>query len=961
MKKFYGLMLFFLMSLSLMATTVNVSYSVNPTTFNETDPITITFTGIDESQFGVSSNHLLYLWAWSFDKATNTTQDAPSNGGNFNAATTAVLTYSGTPGTYTYTMSPSVAAFYARTGLAKIGFLVKNANGSTQSQDILLPVGAFQMTLTQPVAGSTNFVNANSVQNIMASTPTTANWQLQANGSVVTTVNNATTFNYNYTVTTDATMVLTATNTANSADVKSATFNYAVNTPVVSAAIPSYMQQGITYKPGDPTTVGLALYAPLKNFVNVIGSFNNWTVSSQYQMKRDTANPDLFWIEITGLTPKQVYTFQYRTSDGVKVADPYSPLVLSPDDDPGIPASTYPNMPVYPAGQQYDVSVIQTGMPSYNWQVTNFTKPAKGNLIVYEVLTRDFTANSLSTPGNFVPGTFQGVIDNLDYIKGLNVNAIELMPVMEFDGNSSWGYNPGFHYALDKAYGPPEKLKELIDKAHQKGIAVILDIALNHATGRSPLERMWSTSTTGGYGDVAANNPYFNQVAMSGYNVFYQFNKQSVPYQYYVNRVLKQWIQEYQIDGFRWDLTKGFTQNCPPSVGNQDQCTDGYQQDRVDVLKKFADYQWADDPNSIVIFEHLGTDAEQQQWANYRIDEGKGVILWDKLTTQYNQNTMGYADNSNFNQVNFENHGYTGRRDESYAESHDEERLMYKNEQFGNASGSYNVKTVATALKRQQALGAVLLAVPGPKQIWQFGELGYDISINQCYDGTVKTDGSCKLDPKPSALALGFQSDFSRKALYQAWAKILQIRLSNEVFNTRTFTVESGNLMPRIYIWNDNLPASSLKNVVILANFDVVAQNIVPDFPYAGQWYNLMNNSSFQVTNTSTPITLQPGEFRIFGNAQANLATDEVSTDSNAVFVQVIQNPIQSGRIQLRYRNAKGGVLNMFDLAGHLVKSVKTTQDSGDQEISAGSLSSGMYLIQLKSNKGTSVTKAIIP
>jgi 1,4-alpha-glucan branching enzyme len=75
------------------------------------------------------------------------------------------------------------------------------------------------------------------------------------------------------------------------------------------------------------------LYAPFKSYVHVIGSFNNWQVSSNYLMKRDTNNP-IYWIEITGLTPQQVYTFQYRTSDGVKVADPYSTLVLSPDDDP---------------------------------------------------------------------------------------------------------------------------------------------------------------------------------------------------------------------------------------------------------------------------------------------------------------------------------------------------------------------------------------------------------------------------------------------------------------------------------------------------------------------------------------------------------------------------------------------------------------------------------------------------
>ena len=146
--------------------------------------------------------------------------------------------------------------------------------------------------------------------------------------------------------------------------------------------------------------------------------------------------------------------------------------------------------------------------------------------------------------------------------------------------------------------------------------------------------------------------------------------------------------------GFRWDLTKGFTQNCTASDQN---CTNAYQQDRVDVLKLYADKQWSFDPSSYVIFEHLGTDTEEQQWANYRIGEGKGVITWDNLNYAYYQNTMGFATGSNINRADYENHGFTERRNKTYGESHDEERLMYKNLTSGNTNGTYNVKTLSTA------------------------------------------------------------------------------------------------------------------------------------------------------------------------------------------------------------------------------------------------------------------------
>jgi len=936
MRIFYNLIAFFIAIITY-AQTQTVTYSISPATFNEDESITITFNGssINESTWGVSNN-ALYLWAWSYDINDTNSIDCPTNGTWASSNEANRLTYNSGNDTYSITFVPKT--FYNRTGIGRIGFLLKTKTGNGQSQDIYSEVGKFQFVTTTPKNGSVNFISSGSNYPISYSTSLAANFVVKANGNQIYSANNVTSMFTPYNVTVDSQMEVIATSVLDGT-VLTSKFSISPTPSVQTAAIPSYIRQGINYDPNDPTKVGLALYAPFKSYVHVIGSFNNWQVSSNYLMKRDTNNSNLYWIEITGLTPQQVYTFQYRTSDGVKVADPYSTLVLSPDDDPWISSTTYPGLPAYPAGQQYDVSVIQTAKPAYNWTVTNFQKPAKQNLIVYEALVRDFTAQQ----------NWQSMIDKIPYIKGLNVNAIELMPVMEFDGNNSWGYNPGFHLALDKAYGTPEKFKEFIDKCHQNGIAVILDVALNHATGRSPLERLWSTSTTGGYGDVASNNPYFNQIAKHSYGVFYDFNHSKAETRYYVNRVLEQWISEYKIDGFRWDLTKGFTQNCSPS---DDACTNAYQQDRVDVLKLYSDYQWSFDPTSYVIFEHLGTDGEEQQWANYRINEGKGVMLWDNQTGPYGQNTMGYDTNSNFNRIDFENHGFAERRGVGYGESHDEERLMFKNLNYGNGS----VKTLATALERQKAYGAVFLTVPGPKMIWQFGELGYEFSINRCENGTISND--CRTSPKPVAFTLGYDTDASRKAIYDTWAKILAIRLSSQVFDTTTFTVESGNLLPRIFIWNDALPSTSLKNVVVVANFTTTAQTVTPSFPYSGTWYNLMDNTSMSAS-PSTTVVLQPGEFRIFGN-QTALATDETKIDANKTSLQIVQNPSTDGTLKIRYNKAKNGQINLYDLNGKLIKTFELKSAKGEETFSVSNIKSGVYMVQLKSEEGLAVSKLIV-
>ncbi|WP_370896554.1 alpha-amylase family glycosyl hydrolase [Chryseobacterium gossypii] len=926
-----------------------ISYTITPNPFNETDQITLSVPGtqIDESAWGISNN-AVYIWSWSLDTNYSNSQDCPTNGTWNNSDDANKLNYDQTTDTYSLTFTPTT--FFNRTGIGRFGFLLKDKTGSHQTTpDIFVNVGVLNLSLTNPAANSLTSVPAGNSINITASTNVSATFQLKANGTLVnSTVTPSTSYSYNYTVTADASMELVATDTGSNS--KSVVFTLQVPRNVVSEAIPGWIKPGINYNPTDNTKVGLALYAPFKNFVHVIGSFNNWIVDDNYLMKRDTTNPDLYWIELSGLTPQQLYTFQYRTNDLKKVADPFSPQILSSYDDQWISASTYPNLPAFPAGQDFEVSMFKTGQTPYNWQVTNFQRPAKEDLVVYELLLRDFTQEK----------NWQSLINKITYLKGLNINAVELLPIMEFEGNLSWGYNTSFHYALDKAYGTPEKFKEFVDICHQNGIAVILDIAFNHATGRSPLVRLWNIDPDGdGYGGVAANNPYFNQVPKHSYNVFNDFNHTSTATRYYVERCLQQWLSEYHIDGFRWDLTKGFTQSCSE---NDEACTNAYQQDRVDILKYYADKQWAIDPNSYMIFEHLGTDAEEQQWANYRIAEGKGVMLWNKQTDPYNQNTMGYKENSNYDRMNHALHGFTNMSGIGYGESHDEERLMYKNLAYGAVNGSYDVKNLGTALDRMKTFGATFFTIPGPKMIWQFGELGYDFSINRCPDGSINS--GCRTDEKPVAFALGYDADTARKAVYDTWAQIINIRNTYPVFKSKTYSVESNNLVndpdgliTRIYVY-DNSITNGVKNVVVLANYNTSARDVVPYFPYTGQWQNLINNAVSNITSTTAPITLQPGEFRIFGNYAGSLSVADENA-ANRLSVQIADNPVKDGFVQFIYHKARNGAIEIYDMGGRKMDSIKLEKEDGAYELKV-SYPPGTYLVHLRADNGIAIQKMII-
>ena len=203
--------------------------------------------------------------------------------------------------------------------------------------------------------------------------------------------------------------------------------------------------------------------------------------------------------------------------------------------------------------------------------------------MVYELLIRDFTAEH----------SYQSLIDSLQYLKNIGINAIELMPVNEFDGNESWGYNPSFYFAPDKYYGTKNKLKEFIDKCHQNGIAVILDVVYNHCTGNAPQAKMyWDAANN----RPAPNNPWLNVTAPHPYSVFNDFNHTSTATQYLVSRSLNFWVDEYRVDGYRLDLGKGFTQTVTNTT-----TVENYDASRVANLKRYYDAVVPTHPNTYMI------------------------------------------------------------------------------------------------------------------------------------------------------------------------------------------------------------------------------------------------------------------------------------------------------------------------------------------------------------------------
>jgi glycosidase len=725
-----------------------------------------------------------------------------------------------------HTITIDIDQFYgfpAGTNVLQLAFVFRNANGTIvgraeDGSDIyydIYPVNAGLLaSFFHPSANT--ILDLNQQLQISAAANQLATLTLKEDGQVLQTLSGSNQLNYNLTATNPGTHLLEFVADNGTEQIVDSAY-YTVNPIVIPQDAPySNLVNGINYI--NDTTVVLQLFAPEKDHIYVIGDFNSWTPTTNYHMNLATNNTT-WWIELTGLTPGQKYGYQYFIDGTMRLADPMSPLILDPNNDNNISALTNPNPHPYPSGLTTGfVTVMQPGAVDYSWQHSSFSSPEKKDLVIYELLVRDFVAKR----------NYQTLIDTLDYLSKLGINAIELMPPGEFENNESWGYNPSFHMALDKYYGTPEKFKEFVDSCHGRGIAVIVDMVLNHAFGQNPMVNMyWDAANN----RPAANSPWFNAICPhEPYCWGYDFDHTRIATQDYIDQVNRYWIETYHVDGFRFDYTKGFVNN-----GNS------YSMERINLLKRMADEIWAYKPNAYVILEHWCDNSEEQQLADY------GMMLWGNVTHGYQEALMGFPTSSNISSGIYSNRGWSVPHLVSYAESHDEERTMFKALTFGsNTIATHNVRDLYTALGRAQALGVILLTQPGPRMLWQFQELGYDISI----------DVPCRICNKP--ILWNYYTQARRRQLYDVYAATLALRNNYETFRSLSFQYNLTGAVKRV-----NMNHSTM-NGVSMANFATTTQSGIPNFQHAGWWYEYFSGDSLFVTNALEPISLQAGAYRIY-------------------------------------------------------------------------------------------------
>lgn len=797
-----------------------------------------------------------------------------------------------------------------------LDFVFRTADKNTQTADLFLPVqeSGLQVAINSDVNGTVISGETGYVEFTVYSTEP-ADITLSVNGQSIASASNTNQLQQAYTFTSPGDYTVTATATAGGETVKDElVFHY------LGAA------QQVNYPGGTPImgpvanadgTVTFCFGAPEKEHVVLMGSWNDFAYSpDQVMAYQDTENGRYFWTTVSGLDPDKMYTYFFVIDGGeYMVGDPYARLVLDPYNDKYLDTSAFTGLPEYPEaavnGLKVPVAVYQGNMNNYNWVVEDFVGPDPSNLIIYELLFRDFTGTEGKSRGD---GTVKLAIEKIPYLKQLGVNAIELLPIMEFNGNISWGYNPNFYFAVDKAYGTPDDYKEFIDICHQNGMAVILDMVFNQSDGLHPWYQMYNI----------ANNPFYNMNAPHAYSVLNDWNQGTPMVQEQWKDVIEYWMKEYKFDGFRFDLVKGLGLNSS-YPNNGDSGTNQYNESRVAEMAYLNSVIRGVNENGYCINENLAGAKEENEMAE------DGELNWANVNNAACQFAMGYSSDSNMNRLYAPRDGNRlWGSTVSYLESHDEQRLAYKQDQWGVDGVKGNE---AVSMQRCGSAAAQMILSPGAHMIWQFSEMGNA-------QNTKNDNGGNNTDPK--IVNWDLLDNQYHRGLYDTYCQLISIRNENpELFaEDAEFTIQCNSSDWANGRWLYSV--SKTKELYTLINPNVTGELTITNVPF-----NMADGTNYRIIaksyGSNPSFNASAGTVTVPANCFVSIANSN-TTGIESIEAEGVQESLRArggyGEVVIDYT---AGVATVYSLDGRQVGQV-----NGSGSVNAAS---GVYIV--KSGKDT--------
>jgi 1,4-alpha-glucan branching enzyme len=659
----------------------------------------------------------------------------------------------------------------------------------------------------------------------------------------------------------------------------------------------------------------LAVYAPAQPVMQVIVTAPGETgeVSNAIVMKRDSEQSDIWWTELD-LSFGQ-YDYEYLLINGSRLPDPFTRRLSNGKTRVEIGAG--------------GVSTAD----DYNWQSNDYIRSSLDTLIIYELHVDDFAAQGSGQ------GTFHDVIIRLDHLRELGINAIELMPITEFPGGRSWGYNPEIMSSVEGTYGTPENFKQLVDEAHSRNMAVILDLVWNHATSSTPLWQIQPNNDLNPYFKNSNDlNPNENEGTW-GMLDFDHFNEKTIEY---INEVHRIWLEEYRIDGFRFDATR--------FVGwdlNQPQYGLPAWTSAIDEL----------DSNVYQIAEHLPSDP----WLvnNTKLTSSWHDSFHDRLidhifssigTMTAMRQIIGLYEYSNWGTP------YADlTQSVKYMVSHDEQSLIQEMVEFDGVS-------LSQAREIDKFYASLLFTAQGIPMIWQGQEFGFQ-------SGWLDNNGNGnwdeeKLSYRPVDWSL-LDSEEGQSHLNH-YSRLARFRKTNPAFSKGTFydlwRYDAERVI--VYGYKDESEGNSDDQVVVIANFSSSNQT-VNDVPFlsAGNWYNVTDpgNDLYTADGNYGEYLIPSNSAVVYSKNQYQLGVDTPSfIPGKFQTLSAYPNPFNpSITLQLELRNITQTNMNaevsIYDINGRFIQTLlESSIESGVHQITwhPQNISSGIYIVSLRTEMG---------
>jgi 1,4-alpha-glucan branching enzyme len=556
--------------------------------------------------------------------------------------------------------------------------------------------------------------------------------------------------------------------------------------------------------------VEFKLFAPHNEEVALIGSWNDW---QRIPMKKD----DKGWWHVA--VPLQDGAFTYRFA--VKSLSFFMVGEWAEVADPRASQLTMEN----PESACLTVRNGNAAVTTYQWKHDDKPLPPNDALVIYELHIGDFSGGPGDDANGKPKGRFQNVIDKLDYLSSLGINAIELMPCNEFPGERSWGYNPRSIFAVENNYGTPDDFCRLVDECHARGIRVIHDGVYNHSEENAPLTKI---DYTYWYHKENPDEPYNRFGPKLDYQ-HYDENLKVWPARQHVRDAILYWIDNFHIDGIRFDATY--------------------------LIKHYEFLDWLHDE----IFRHIHEKAQKPFYTiaeNIPQDptiagpDGPLDAAWHENFYQQLMSTVIGQPKDGKEPYNIEGlvQVFDPRKDGfdgafnivNYLDNHDHERVMWE---LGQTAKIFD----NAAFRRIKLGAALLLTAPGIPMIYMGQEFA---------ESAAKTIGWQRLD-------WSLLQNESNADLMRFYTGLIKLRTSNRALQSNTYETICNDGERGIFGFKRWEESGGVVAVIANLKNQYAGEFSVGNLP-DGKWHEYIYNYDVEVQGGVLRDTLAESEVKVY-------------------------------------------------------------------------------------------------